>query len=64
MGADHFRDKRIEAANQFASRFIIMTQGSLNQLSSVEISHVVVERVSTLQRKTVVTMPRLQLIFL
>jgi hypothetical protein len=52
MRADHFRDERIEAAHQFASRFIIVPQGSLNQLSSVEISHVVVEIVSTLLRKT------------
>jgi len=64
MGPHHFRDKRIETAHQFASRFIIMAQGSLNQLSSVEISHVVVERVSTLQRKTAVAMLRLQSIFL
>jgi hypothetical protein len=41
-----------------------MAQGSLNQLSSVEISHVIVESVSTLQRKTAVAMPWLQLIFL
>src|SRR6059058_5145509 len=49
---DHFRDKRIEAANQFASRFIIVPQGSLNQLSSVVISHVAVENVSTLTTMT------------
>jgi len=48
MRADHFRDKRIETANQFASRFIIVPQGSLNQLSRVEINHVAVENVSTL----------------
>lgn len=64
MGPHHFRDKRIETAHQLASRFIIMVQGSLNQLSRVEISHVVVERVSTLQRKTAVATPRLQVIFL
>ena len=60
MGADHFRDKREEAAHQLASRFIIVPQGSLNQLSSVEISHVVVEIVSTLLRKTGVAIWRLQ----
>jgi hypothetical protein len=61
MRADHFRDKRIEAAHQLARRFIIVSQGSLNQLSSVEISHVVVEIVSTLLRKTGVAMWRLQI---
>jgi hypothetical protein len=61
MRADHFRDKRIEVAHQFASRFIIMPQGSLNQLSSVEISHVAVEIVSTLLRKTGVATWRLQI---
>jgi hypothetical protein len=54
MRADHFRDQRIESPNQLASRLIILPQGSLNQLSSVEISHVVVEIVSTLLTMTVV----------
>ncbi|HEV2966080.1 MAG TPA: hypothetical protein VGW97_04135 [Chthoniobacterales bacterium] len=63
VGAHHFRDKRIETAHQFPSRFIIMAQGSLNQLSSVEINHVIVERASTLQRKTGVATPGLQPIF-
>ncbi|MBV9619316.1 MAG: hypothetical protein JO201_08885, partial [Verrucomicrobia bacterium] len=40
-----------------------MAQGSLNQLSSVEINHVVADKVSTLQRKTAVATPRLQPIF-
>src|SRR5438874_13655924 len=48
MRPDHFRDKRIKTVNQFASRFIIVPQGTLNQLSRVEISHVAVEIVSTL----------------
>src|SRR5437867_860183 len=52
MRADHFCDKRIEPAHHFPSRFIIMAQGSLNQLSSVEINHVAVENVSTLPVKT------------
>jgi hypothetical protein len=60
MRADHFRDKRIETTNQFASCFIIVPQGSLNQLSRVEISHVVVEIVSTLLTMTGVAIWRLQ----
>src|SRR5207248_4786901 len=52
MRANHFRDKRIKMANQFASRFIIMPKGSLDQLSRVEISHVAVEIVSTLLTMT------------
>src|SRR5437870_4934314 len=60
MGADHLRDKWEQAAHQLASRFIIVPLGSLNQLSSVEISHVVVEIVSTLLRKTGVAIWRLQ----
>jgi hypothetical protein len=52
MRADHFCDKRIEPTHHFPSRFIIMAQGSLNQLSSVEINHVAVEIVSTLRSKT------------
>ena len=52
MRSDHFRDKRIETANQLASRFIIVPQCGLNQLSSVEIIHVVVEIVSTLLTMT------------
>ena len=64
MRADHFRDKRIKAANQFASRFIVMTQGSLNQLSRVEIIHVVVEIVSTLLTMTGVDGWRLQISWL
>src|SRR3984893_4695688 len=63
VGAHHFRDKRIETAHQFASRFIIMAQGSLNQLRSVEINHVVADSVSTLQRKTAVATSGLQPIF-
>src|SRR5207244_9032870 len=58
--ADHFRDKRIETANQLPSRFIIVLQGSLNQLSRVAISHVVVEILSTLLTMTEVDALRLQ----
>ena len=61
MRADHFRDKRIETANQFASRFIILPQRGLNQLSSVVIIHVVVEIVSTLLTMTGVEALRLQI---
>jgi len=61
MRADHFRDKRVETANQFPSRFIIVPQGSLNQLSRVEISHVAVEIVSTLLTETGVDGLRLQI---
>jgi len=61
MRADHFRDKRIETANQFASRFIIVPQRGLNQLSSVVIIHVVVEIVSTLLTMTGVEAWRLQI---
>jgi len=64
MRADHFRDKRVETANQFASRFIIVPQGSLNQLSRVEISHVAVEIVSTLLTMTGVAIWRLQVSWL
>ena len=60
MRADHFRDKWIKTANQFASRFIIVVQGSLNQLSRVVISHVVIEIVSTLLKMTGVDGWRLQ----
>jgi hypothetical protein len=48
-------------ANQLASRFIIMAQGSRNQLSSVEISHVVVEIVSTPRVMTGVAASELQI---
>ena len=48
MRADHFRDKRIKTANQFASRRIVMAQRALNQRICVRIIHVVVEAVSTL----------------
>jgi hypothetical protein len=61
MRADHFRDKRIETVNQLPSRFIIVLQGSLNQLSRVAISHVVVEIVSTLLTMTEVDALRLQI---
>jgi len=61
MRADHFCDKRIETANQFASRFIIVPQRGLNQLSSVRIIHVVVEIVSTLLTMTGVEASRLQI---
>jgi len=61
MRADHFCDKRIETANQFASRFIIVPQRGLNQLSSVVIIHVVVEIVSTLLTMTGVEAWRLQI---
>jgi hypothetical protein len=40
-----------------------MAQGSLNQLSSVEINHVVADSVSTLQKKTAGATPGLQPIF-
>jgi hypothetical protein len=60
MRADHFCDKRIETANQLPSRFIIVLQGSLNQLTRVAISHVVVEIVSTLLTMTEVDALRLQ----
>jgi hypothetical protein len=52
MGADHFRDKRIETAHQFASRFIIVAQRARNQRICVTIIHVVVEAVSTLLTMT------------
>jgi len=48
MRADHFCDKRIETANQFASRFVVMAQRALNQRICVTIIHVVAEAVSTL----------------
>jgi hypothetical protein len=64
MRADHFRDKRIETANQFASRLIIVPQGSRNQLSRVVINHVVVEIVSTLLTTTGVEALRLQVSWL
>src|SRR5467141_3997871 len=51
MRADHFRDKRIETANQFASRRIVMAQRALNQRICVRIIHVV-EVVSTLLTMT------------
>jgi hypothetical protein len=60
MGADHFRDKRIETANQFASRFIIVAQCALNQRIWVTIIHVV-EVVSTLLTMTGVEALRLQI---
>ena len=59
MRADHFRDERIETANQFASRFIIMAQRALNQRICVRIIHVV-EVVSTLMTMTDVDGLRLQ----
>jgi hypothetical protein len=52
MRADHFRDKRIKTANQFASRRIVMAQRALNQRICVRIIHVVVEAVSTLLTMT------------
>jgi hypothetical protein len=61
MRADHFCDKRIETANQFASRFIIMAQRALNQRICVRIIHVVVEIVSTLLTMTGVEALRLQI---
>ena len=61
MRADHFRDQRIESTNQLLSRLLIVAQGSLNQLSRVEISHVVVEIVSTLLITTALAMARLQI---
>lgn len=61
MGADHFCDKRIETANQFASCFIIMLQRALNQRICVTIIHVVVEVVSTLLAMTGVEALRLQI---
>src|SRR5467141_1493332 len=51
MRADHFRDKRIKTANQFASRRIVMAQRALNQRICVRIIHVV-EVVSTLLTMT------------
>jgi hypothetical protein len=63
MRADHFRDKRIEAANQFASRFIVMAQRALNQRICVRIIHVV-EVVSTLLTMTGVDGLRLQVSWL
>ena len=62
MGADHFRDKRIETANQFASRFIIMAQRALNQRICVRIIHVV-EVVSTLITMTANASERLPFFF-
>jgi len=47
MRSHHFRDKRIETANQFASRFIIVLKRSCNQSACIKIIHVVVN-VSTL----------------
>jgi len=52
MRADHFRDKRIETAHQFASRFIIVAQRARNQRICVTIIHVVAEAVSTLLAMT------------
>ena len=52
MRADHFRDKRIEAAHQLASRFIIVAKRARNQRICVTIIHVVVEAVSTLLTMT------------
>jgi hypothetical protein len=60
MRADHFRDKRIEMANQFASRFIVMAQRALYQRICVKIIHVV-EVVSTLLTMTGVEALRLQI---
>ena len=50
MGADHFRDKRIETAHQFASRVVIMRARSLNQSACMRIIHV--ETASTSSFKT------------
>jgi len=61
MGPHHFRDKRIESAHQFASRFIVMAQRALNQRICVRIIHVVVEAVSTLLTMTGVEALRLQI---
>jgi len=61
MRADHFRDKRIEAANQFASCRIVMAQRALNQRNCVAIIHFVVEAVSTLLTMTGVERLRLQI---
>src|SRR5262249_41058393 len=61
MRTDHFRDQRIESAHQLASCFIVLTQGGRNQLSSVEISHVAVEIVSTLLTMTTLAIARLQI---
>ncbi|MEY2600746.1 MAG: hypothetical protein QOJ36_65 [Verrucomicrobiota bacterium] len=63
MRADHFRDKRIKTANQFASRFIVMAQRALNQRICVRIIHVV-EVVSTLLTMTGVDGCRLQVSWL
>jgi hypothetical protein len=63
MRTDHFRNKRIEPLNERASRFVIVPQGSLNQLSSVVISHVAVEVVSTLLTMTAGAKTRLQISF-
>src|SRR5205807_10020748 len=61
MRADHFCDKRIEAANQLASCRIVMAQRALNQRICVTIIHVVVEAVSTLLTMTGVERLRLQI---
>src|SRR6266852_1814076 len=60
MRPDHFCDKRIETANQFASRFIVMAQRALNQRICVTIIHVV-EVVSTLLTMTGAEALRLQI---
>jgi len=52
MRTDHFRDKRIEAAHHFASRFVIVAQCARNQRICVTITHVVAEAVSTLLAMT------------
>jgi periplasmic protein CpxP/Spy len=61
MRADHFRDKRIEAAHQFASRLVIVAQRARNQRICVTIIHVVVEAVSTLLAMTGSAAFRLQI---
>jgi len=40
MGADHFRDKRIEATNQFASRLIVVLKRGCDQSACIKIIHV------------------------
>jgi hypothetical protein len=52
MRADHFRDKRIETANQLASRSIVVAKRARNQRICVTIIHVVVEAVSKLLTMT------------
>lgn len=51
MGADHFCNKRVETANQFASCLIVLVQRALNQSICVTIIHVV-EVASTLLTMT------------